>query len=329
MAVAAIGARDAGRQAVAGDLGDAARRHVEQNGVGRQELVKRLDMDASFDLAAVLAQDGRQRVRDRLRAAARDRPAEAVAGADERHANRRAHRIGQRAERVRRDAAEKRTRLRRLPRAREDGGGHRRCGAEAGQLQRVARHVQHRAEKVVHEFVELLRRREHAPPGAAVLPQTLDCRVQRVQHHPRAAVVQRVRAVDLGPEPLEPVALEAERVEERRADGHRMHGRALVVQHPGHGQLARPRAAADPVVSLEHGHLDALARERDSGGQPVRAGAHYDGAAHARAVAAGAVSFRGWTTSTGKSNEPSSHGPRLTISATSTQPSSSSPVAAS
>ena len=43
---------------------------------------------------------------------------------------------------------------------------------------------------------------------------------------------------------------------------HRVNRRAVVVQHPGNRELAGPRAAADRVGGLEHGHLEARPRER-------------------------------------------------------------------
>ncbi len=102
----------------------------------------------------------------------------------------------------------------------------------------------------------------------------------------------------------------------------------MVVQEPGNGELAAARAAADRLLGFEHGDADALAGERDRAGQPVGAGADDDCFAHAIA---------GWAdrspprrvTSTGKSQDSSSQGPRSSMSATSTQPSSTSPDAAS
>src|SRR5687768_2938726 len=106
-----------------------------------------------------------------------------------------------------------------------------------------------------------------------------------------------------------------------------MDGRAEVVNQAGYLQLAASRPAAELVLGLEHGHRDPLTRERDGARQPVRTGADDDRAAHGAvgASAAGAAEM----TSTGKSQEPSIQGPRRTISATSTQPSSIRPVAAS
>ncbi len=113
MLVAAVGARDAGRQPLAGDLGDGAGGEVEDDGVGGRQLVQRAHRPAGLDPAAVLAHDRGERVGDRLRAAAGDRPAVAVAGAGQRHAGGRAERPREGAEGVGGGAAEQRPRLRR------------------------------------------------------------------------------------------------------------------------------------------------------------------------------------------------------------------------
>ena len=53
------------------------------------------------------------------------------------------------------------------------------------------------------------------------------------------------------------------------------------MDEPRDRELAAARAAPDRVLGLEHRDLDALARERDRAGQPVRAGADDDRGAHA------------------------------------------------
>ena len=125
------------------------------------------------------------------------------------------------------------------------------------------------------------------------------------------------------------MALEVERPQKGRDRSDRMDGRAFVVEQPGQSQLAGPRAAAYRLRGFENGHLDALARKRHCRCQPVGAGADDDRAAHSAAATDSAVLVRPPMTSTGNSQDSSSHGPRLRISATSTQPSSSSPDAAS
>ena len=70
-----------------------------------------VDPGAGLDLAAQVGQQRRQRVGDRLRPAGRDRPAVPVAGGEDAQPDRRGHRVVQRPEGVRRNAAEQRPRL--------------------------------------------------------------------------------------------------------------------------------------------------------------------------------------------------------------------------
>ncbi len=252
-----------------------------------------------------------------------------MTGTDQGDADRRAHRPAQAAEGVRGDAAEQRPGLRRVPAARQHRRRHRRRQPEAQQPDRVAGQVQDRAQQIVDEQVEGLRRPPEAPPPAApVGAQPLRRRLDRAQHHPGGAVVERMREVDLGPEPLEPMALEAQRAQERRADRHRVDGRAVVVHKPRDGELPAARPAPDRLGGLEHGDRDPLPGERHRAREPIRAGADDDRLAHA-VVTGLAGRSRPRVTSTGNSQDSSSQGPRLTISATSTQPSSSRPEAAS
>ena len=188
----------------------------------------------------------------------------------------------ERRERVGGSAAEQRAALRGLEAARENGRGGRGRQPEADQADRVARNVQHRAEEVLVQRIEVRRRGPEEPlPGGPVGPETRDGFGNRADHHPGAAVVERVGQVDLGPAPLEPVALEVQRAQERRPDGHRVDGRAVVVEHPGNGELARPGTAADLVGGLEHRHPHSFARERERAREPVRARADDDRFAHA------------------------------------------------
>ena len=178
---------------------------------------------------------------------------------------------------------------------------------------RVAGRVQDGAEEVVgHQAGKATGgAREQAAPGRSVLAEALGRPLDRADEDGRVATVERVGEVDVAVEPLEPVAAEVERVHERGGDGHRVHRRAVVVQDARDGQLARPRAPADRRLRLEHADLDALARQRHRTGEPVGARADDDGRAHAGAETVG----RSRVTSTGKSQDSSSHGPRSTMSA--------------
>src|SRR4051812_7365262 len=144
-----------------------------------------------------------------------------------------------------------------------------------------------------------------------------------------------MREIDLRPQPLQPVSFEIERPEERRPDGHRMGGRAVVVEQPGHRQLAGPRAAPDAVLGLEHRHAHAVAREFDSAGEPVGPRAdddrfaqrlgEYRGDSEPPTGRGASRPIAPPSTTTGKSKNSSSHGWLVTMSLTATVPSSSRP----
>jgi hypothetical protein len=88
VSIAAVGARDPGGQPLRSDLRHGPRRQVEEDGIGRRQLAERAHRAAGLDRAAVLPHDRGQRLDDRSRAAARNRPAEAVAGAGQCHPHR-------------------------------------------------------------------------------------------------------------------------------------------------------------------------------------------------------------------------------------------------
>ena len=119
MAVAAVGACDPCRQPLARNLGDRPRREVEHHRVRATQLGQVRDPPARLDRPPVRAKHRGERVADRLRSALRNRPAEGVAGVDQRATHRGAHRTVHRAEGMGRDPAEERPRLRRPPGAGE------------------------------------------------------------------------------------------------------------------------------------------------------------------------------------------------------------------
>ena len=347
MPVAAVGPGNAGWQALAGDLGDGARRQVEGDDVGSAELGQRADADARLDPPPVLAQQRGQGVGDRLRPARRDRPAAGVAGCRQRHPRRGAERPGQRAEGVGGDAAEQGPRARRLPAPGDQRRRRRGAEPEAGQQQRVPRRAQQRAHDLGVDRVEVVQRRlEKPPPGGAVGAEPRHRLLQRAVHRRGAAVVERVGEVDLRPAPLQPVRLEPERAEEGRGDGAGVEGRADVVQHARHGQLGAAGAAADRRLGLEHGHAaprpaPAPPRRPARWGRsrppspcsrdpsPVTHRAVEVAMATPTAQVCLPLPVSPRATATGKSQDSSSQGWRSTMSATAIEPSSSSPSAAS
>ncbi len=314
--VAPIGAGDPGGQPLTGEVGDGAGRQVEDDRVGRGQLGQGAHRPTGLDRAAVLADHRGEGVGDRLRAAAGDGPAVTMPGADQRHRHRRAERPVERAEGVGGDAAEQRPRRLGVEAACQRRRRRQRRQAEAGQQERVPWRVQNRPHEILAERVEARGGRAEATlpagPGGTEPGRGL---VDRAEDRRPVAAVERVGDVDLGPGPLEAVALEAERGQRRRPDRHRVDRRALVVDEPGHGHFRAAGAAADRRCGLDHGHRDAAAGQRRRAGQAVGAGADDDRVAHpAGATGNGSPPSQGWLP---------------TMSATLTLPSSTRPVAAS
>ena len=94
------------------------------------------------------------------------------------------------------------------------------------------------------------------------------------------------------------------------------------------GQLTGAGPAADLILGLEHRDAHTLAGQRDPAGEPIRARADDDRLAQATGTGSFARAVPR-STSTGKSKDSSSQGWLATMSATATEPSSSSPSAAS
>ena len=316
MAVAPVGAGDPARQPLAGDLGDRGRSEVEDDCVGGRQLLQRAHPPAGLDPAAVLGDRRRQRVGDRARATPRDRPSVVVAGADQGHPDRGAERRGERPEGVGGGAGEERPRLGARQGTGQRRGRRRGAQAEAGEQQRMARQaVGHRPEDVLGEPVEGRRGGAEEPlPGLPRIAQAGRRLLDRAQHRRHLAAVERMGEIDLRPGPLEPVAVEAERRQRRRADGKGVDGRAVVVEQARQGQLAGAGTAADRLGRLDHRHPHPAARQDRGAGQPVGAGPDDHRLAHAGRAGKGLPSSQGW---------------RPTMSATSTVPSSTRPSAAS
>ena len=149
-------------------------------------------------------------------------------------------------------------------------------------------------------------------PGGAVVAEPGRGVLDRAQHHAGAAVVERVGQVDLRPAPLRARGSRPSELRNGGADRHRVHGRAVVVDDARHGQLGAAGAAADRRLGLEHGDRDpsrarAAAQASPLGPEPTTTAAGLAGR---------------WMTSTGKSQDSSSQGRGLSMSATLTQPSS-------
>ena len=231
----AEGTRHPRRQRVTKHAGDRIGREVEQGHVGRRELRRGLDQNAGFDLAAEVGQQRGQRGGDRPGPAGRDRPAPAVAGGDDARADRRGERVVQRPERVRGHPAEQRASLLGAEHPREPRAGQQRRQPEPGQRQRMAGCPQQRPHDVRRQLVVLGRGpAEHTPPAGTVGAEARGGFLDGPVQQPGIPAVERVRAVDLRPPPGQPVPVQAEAVQERRAGRHRVEGRAVVVQQAGH-----------------------------------------------------------------------------------------------
>ena len=271
VAVPAVGARDPTREAIAVDLRDGAWCEVEQHDICGRDVGGRSDRRLGVDLAAELLEQQGECVGDGARAAFGDGPPVTVAGRDDRPSDGGGQRTVQGHEGVGGDAAEQRPGLLGAPAASGHRRGQQRSEPEPGELHRVVGHVRDRAHEVIGELVEVsCRSFEGAPPAVAVGAEAAGGLVDRAPEETGVARVERVGAVDLRPAPPQPVPLQAQLAEVRRPDAHGVERRAVVVQDTGHGQLARAGAAADVRRALEDGDVDAVLRQPDRGGEPVR-----------------------------------------------------------
>ena len=106
--------------------------------------------------------------------------------------------------------------------------GRRQAGAqcEAGEREGMSGHMEERApQDLGRDVVEALGEwPERARPRRAIGSQPRRGVLQRVHEHARAATVERMREVDLGPAPLEAVPVERQRCEEGRGDAEGVDG---------------------------------------------------------------------------------------------------------
>jgi hypothetical protein len=103
----------------------------------------------------------------------------------------------------------------------------------------VTGNVDHRAHQVLTQLVEAGSQvGDREPPAAAVRAHACHGLLDRSIQHPGGAVVERVRAVDLGPFPGQPITAEVDLRPERWTHSHRMSSRAVIVDDARHGQLS-------------------------------------------------------------------------------------------
>ena len=199
----------------------------------------------------------------------------AVAGADQRHADRRAHRPVERAERMRGHAAEQRARLRRLPSARRAPWpaappAARSAPAGAGGVGTCSTG----RSDVLGQLVEARRAAAEQPPPAPRRPRRVPSPSRSSERSitpalPSSSGCAKSTSGQRHSSPWRSSSSDCEERRARRAIG--CTAEQWSCSRPGQRQLARARAAADRRLGLEHRHLDARARERGGAGEPVRA----------------------------------------------------------
>ena len=142
-------------------------------------------------------------------------------------------------------------------------------------------HVHDRAEQIVAEIVEMLGQiTEHRPPAQSVSAQSRRRGTDRPEQQSGVAGIERVRAVGVGPLPHQPVPLETDLRPERRSHAQRMEGRTVVVDDARDRQFARPGPTTDDLGRLQDLHVDTVARQVQSGGEPVGPAADHDSCGH-------------------------------------------------
>ncbi len=159
--------------------------------------------------------------------------------------------------------------------------GRERADSETGQCDRMAGQVSDRTEHLGGDVVEAIGDgAEQFRPRPAVGPQPAGRLFEGPHEHGRDRVVERVRQIDFGVTPFEPVRGEVEGAEEGRRHPHRVDCRAVVVQQARGQSLGGAGAAPDRVGGLVDGDPHPAQRERHRRGQSVGAGADDDSLGH-------------------------------------------------
>jgi hypothetical protein len=251
------------REEVAGEREQLPRRDVADDDVAAREVAQRGDGMSGLDLAAEFAQPCSERVGDRLRAAARKRPAVRVRETQEAEPEAGSALAFERQDRMRRGSQEQRLGMRRRQPFRDGRRLAQRARGETPCSPRRSCQARDRSQK----------ERRDLDRGADE-PRVLRAeRVGRALDEERRSVVERMRERGRRFDPLD---VETELAEERRCGRERVDRRADVVSKPGKRQLERARAAADRVLRLEDEDGPSGLGESDGGSEPVRARADDD-----------------------------------------------------
>ena len=266
-----VGTRNSTRQPVAQDVGRDQRRHVEQQQIGRRQLVSRADPNPGLHPPAVCRQVSHERVRNRLGTALGHHPAVLMARGQNHHPDGAGHRAVQAPERVRSNACPQCPSLLAAPVAAHHGGGRRRHRPEPGSQQRMAWHPQQRLRDVFEQRIEIGRQRSEEPtPPSTVTAQPRCGLIDGLVQHAGRAVVERMRAIDDRRAPPQTERLQIEPAQKRRRSRHRMHSGTLVVHQARHDGLGAARASPDGVRRLQHRHVHAGSGQVDRSGQSIR-----------------------------------------------------------
>ena len=233
-------------------------------------------------LAAERAEVGGEGVCDGLRAPSRERPTDMVAEEGEHEPGCGARRSRERKDRMSCQAREQTAGVRAVEMTPGHSGSREdRVQAEAGEDERMPRQPEG-AEYLAQDRVGISYQRPHEARIRRRIGAERSRRAgKRALEHRGGAVVERVRERGRRFDPLEPVLLERQRAEERRALDERVDCRADVVPKSGQRQLGGACAAADGVGRFEDEHGPPGAGEHDRRREPVRPGTDDDSVVHA------------------------------------------------
>ena len=214
---------EAGGEVVFGELEQAGGGEVAEDEVGGADFGERADADAGVERAAVGAQAGGEGVRDGLCAAGGDGPAYGVRGGAEDECDGGAGGVLERQHGVAGHAGEQGAGGLALEEALgEEVRGLQGVDAEAGEQKGVPREVDGRAEELGGELLPVVDERleELAVGGGVVGVELVGCFDDGAVQDDGLAGVDGVGEGEVGVEPGEAVALEAERAEDGRGRAH-------------------------------------------------------------------------------------------------------------
>src|SRR6266852_5017269 len=195
---------------------------------------------------------GTQSIRDRLRAAARNRPARGVCGGSQNDAEGRAERLVKAQEGMRREPRKERLGALAAKKMRQHFRGRESREPKTCQQKRMAREHMQRPQNFPGEIGPALGKRLHqAAPALAVLAEGKFCIAEIALEHYRGAVVERMRERRRRMNPLEAVALQRKRRKKWRASSQGMHCGAKIVQGTRLRKLQRASRTAALRLGLK------------------------------------------------------------------------------